>query len=147
MATERLIVFAAASIAEMAWHLPSASAIIPRIFHVHFSGFENTIVESLKPLLLFVVLGGVGYGVYVALNQAPPPEPPSRVAPRWNKQTPAAGKTTRSRNAAATARPAPTTTSTPAASPLASGSSLPFGIGKTAAQPSAQMQRSPAAGA
>ncbi len=36
-------------------------------------------MESLKPLLLLVVLGGVGYGVYVALNQAPPAR---AVAPR-----------------------------------------------------------------
>jgi LysM repeat protein len=43
-----------------------------------------SIVESLKPLLLFVVLGGVGYGVYVALNHAPPPEL-AALAPEWNK--------------------------------------------------------------
>ena len=32
-------------------------------------------MESLKPILLLVVLAGVGYGVYVALNHAPAPEP------------------------------------------------------------------------
>jgi hypothetical protein len=40
-------------------------------------------VESLKSILLLVVLSGVGYGVYVALNHAPPSEPTS-IAPEWN---------------------------------------------------------------
>ncbi len=43
-----------------------------------------SIVESLKPLLLLLVLGGVGYAVYVALNHAPPPEF-ATLAPEWNK--------------------------------------------------------------
>ena len=34
-------------------------------------------MESLKPILLLIVLSGVGYGVYVALNHAPAPEPTS----------------------------------------------------------------------
>lgn len=41
-------------------------------------------MESLKSILLLVVLSGVGYGVYVALNHAPPPEPPTSLAPEWN---------------------------------------------------------------
>ena len=40
-------------------------------------------MESLKSVLLLVVLSGVGYGVYVALNHAPPSEPTS-IAPEWN---------------------------------------------------------------
>jgi hypothetical protein len=40
-------------------------------------------VESLKSILLLVVLSVVGYGVYVALNHAPPSEPTS-IAPEWN---------------------------------------------------------------
>ena len=43
-----------------------------------------SIVESLKPLLLLIVLGGVGYGVYVALNHAPPPEF-ATIDPQWNR--------------------------------------------------------------
>jgi LysM repeat protein len=42
-------------------------------------------VESLKPILLLVVLGGVAYAVYVALNHAPPTEPPGLVETDWNK--------------------------------------------------------------
>jgi LysM repeat protein len=42
-------------------------------------------MESLKPILLCVVLAGVGYGVYIALNHAPPPEPPLTSAPEWGK--------------------------------------------------------------
>jgi LysM repeat protein len=41
-------------------------------------------VESLKSILLLVVLSGVGYGVYVALNHAPPSEPSTSIAPEWN---------------------------------------------------------------
>jgi hypothetical protein len=41
-------------------------------------------VESLKPILLLLVLGGVGYSVYVALNHAPPPEP-ATTGPEWSK--------------------------------------------------------------
>lgn len=41
-------------------------------------------MESLKSILLLVVLSGVGYGVYVALNHAPPSEPPTSIAPEWN---------------------------------------------------------------
>src|SRR5215831_9477586 len=48
---------------------------------------RRTIVESLKPILLLVVLSGVGYGVYVALNHAPPPEAPANLAPEWNPAT------------------------------------------------------------
>ncbi|HTQ38899.1 MAG TPA: LysM peptidoglycan-binding domain-containing protein [Pirellulales bacterium] len=43
-------------------------------------------MESLKPMLLCIVLGGVGYGVYVALNHVPPPEA-SPVDSPWNKPT------------------------------------------------------------
>lgn len=41
-----------------------------------------SIVESLKPLLLLLVLGCVAYGVYVALNHAPAPEMAS-ISPEW----------------------------------------------------------------
>ena len=123
----------------MAWHRPSQSAIIPPIFCYRISLFlESRSVESLKPLLLLVVLGGVGYGVYVALNQAPSPEPSPRVAPNWNKSPQTGAKTARKSGPATPAKPA----SAPAApatsnSPLSAGSSLPFGIGRSTAQSAA----------
>jgi hypothetical protein len=42
-------------------------------------------VESLKPILLLIVLSGIGYLVYVALNRAPPSEPVLDAAPAWNQ--------------------------------------------------------------
>lgn len=42
-------------------------------------------MESLKPILLLIVLSGIGYLVYVALNRAPPSEPALDVAPAWNQ--------------------------------------------------------------
>jgi hypothetical protein len=42
-------------------------------------------VESLKPILLCIVLSGIGYLVYVALNRAPPSEPALDTAPTWNQ--------------------------------------------------------------
>lgn len=95
-------------------------------------------MESLKPLLLFVVLGGVGYGVYVALNQSPPLEPVPRVAPIKNKATPPAAKSVRTPSPALPG-PGPSASSPPAAStsPPTRANSLPFGIGMAGAQAAA----------
>jgi LysM repeat protein len=42
-------------------------------------------VNLLKPMLLMVVLGGIGYGVYTVLNKGPAPEPPPGIAKDWSK--------------------------------------------------------------
>lgn len=42
-------------------------------------------MESLKPILLLAVLGGVGYGVYVALNKHQPQARQLEEAPAWNE--------------------------------------------------------------
>ncbi|HEY2880875.1 MAG TPA: LysM peptidoglycan-binding domain-containing protein [Pirellulales bacterium] len=65
-------------------------------------------MESLKPILLFVVLGGVGYGVYVALNHAPPPDSATSAGSDWNK-TPAKADGSKP----ADARPAGSTSTAP----------------------------------
>jgi LysM repeat protein len=65
-------------------------------------------VESLKPVLLLLVLGGVAYAVYVALNHAPPPEF-ATISPEWNKP-PAADSANQNANGAAASNAAPTTT-------------------------------------
>jgi hypothetical protein len=67
----------------VAWRAVVDFAIIPHQFFSPASS-RRTIVESLKSILLLVVLSGVGYGVYVALNHAPPPEPTTSLAPEWN---------------------------------------------------------------
>jgi len=100
-------------------------------------------VESLKPFLLCVVLGGVAYGVYVALNHAPPPEPPPAATGSWSKPagSEAGPPTTANANRAEGPRNAPTTTSSPSAQSAPSAetgiSSLPFGIGAANSHPSA----------
>jgi len=71
----------------LAWNRPLDFTIIPRQFFSTASS-RRTIVESLKSILLLVVLSGVGYGVYVALNHAPPSEPPTSIAPEWNPSGP-----------------------------------------------------------
>ena len=42
-------------------------------------------MNLLKPMLLMVVLGGIGYGVYTVLNKGPAPEPPPGIAKDWSK--------------------------------------------------------------
>ncbi|MCC7087209.1 MAG: LysM peptidoglycan-binding domain-containing protein [Pirellulales bacterium] len=42
-------------------------------------------MESLKPILLCIVLSGIGYLVYVALNRAQPLEPALDAAPPWSQ--------------------------------------------------------------
>jgi LysM repeat protein len=64
-------------------------------------------VESLKPLLLLLVLGGVAYAVYVALNHAPPPEF-ATIGPEWNKP-PATDPANQNSNGAAPSNAAPGT--------------------------------------
>jgi LysM repeat protein len=127
-------------------------------------------MESLKPILLCVVLAGVGYAVYIALNHAPPPEPALSNAPEWGKPSveigkpssgkpaestpPATGKvgdTLQTRGAnilekvqqPSTGASAPSTNSTPAAPTV----SLPFGIGSASLSAAAQSAKSPDANA
>jgi LysM repeat protein len=93
-------------------------------------------MESLKPILLCVVLVGVGYGVYIALNHAPPPEPALSNAPEWGKPSVEIGKPVTpkpvdgSTSSAATIPQAGAATgATQSASPSPPTVSLPFGIG------------------
>jgi len=88
---------------------------------------RTSIVESLKPLLLLLVLGGVGYSVYVALNHAPPPEF-AALAPEWNKPaaTEPGNPTATAGNRASDNNPM---ASTPSMNGGAAVSSLPFGLG------------------
>ncbi len=120
-------------------------------------------MESLKGILLLIVLGCVGYGVYVALNHAPPSEPAPVNAAPWKK--PAGGESgasTSPGSASPGTNAPPSTSMTPlprdpfavapvdktasnesktafapsaTASPTASpGISLPFGIGSSTPQ-------------
>ena len=42
-------------------------------------------MSSLKPLLLLIVLAGVSYGVYVAINKNPTPDFPPTAGTEWAK--------------------------------------------------------------
>src|SRR5215468_4289116 len=69
----------------MAWRVACRYHSGPNPGHSRAASSRRTIVESLKPILLLVVLGGVAYAVYVALNHAPPTDPPGLVETDWNK--------------------------------------------------------------
>jgi len=102
-------------------------------------------MESLKPILLCVVLAGVGYAVYIALNHAPPPEPALSNAPEWGKPsvdmgTPSSAKPAGpasalpTRNANAVEKGQQSGTSSRMSSSTVAGApsvSLPFGIGSS----------------
>jgi LysM repeat protein len=119
---------------EMTWHGNAAIVTIWPAFDIKLlSRRQRSIVESLKPLLLLLVLGGVGYGVYVALNHAPPPEF-ATLAPEWNKP---AGSEPGSPTGTAGNRASDSTTM-PSAPNMNSGStvsSLPFGLGSNSVGP------------
>src|SRR5262249_43257051 len=67
------------------WHRAAGSiSLSSRANFSRPASSRTSIVESLKSILLLVVLSGVGYGVYVALNHAPPSEPGTSLAPEWN---------------------------------------------------------------
>ncbi len=100
-------------------------------------------MESLKPILLLVVLGGIGYAVYVALNRAPPSESNLDVAPAWNQPVKIeTGQSTPPNDMRLGTPSYPGVTATPPAAaveaPQANSgkSSLPFGAGSSLAAPS-----------
>ena len=71
-------------------------------------------MNLLKPMLLMVVLGGIGYGVYTVLNKGPAPEPPPGIAKDWSKPLDISLGTPANQGAGA-----------PPASPWNSGSNVP----------------------
>jgi hypothetical protein len=86
-------------------------------------------MESLKPILLLVVLSGVGYGVYVALNHAPPSESAPGNSSHWNK--PVGGEPgTTNNSAAAQQQPGAASATRNNPTPQASATSPASGLDK-----------------